>query len=383
MVTKERNIIAPRFRVYGEIVEFETERHLEWFFWDAVLAKIGLKPLKRQHICREGVCDILAQGIENQLVIIELKNTQDSHVIKQITSYFHALKEEQPFAEQIDYTKPIDLCTVCPSYSDRTELVLEYHKLDFTLLSYRTKRNNNGFVFTLYKWIEKTELTTIEIPLSFEDYPRFSLPDPPKSFVDLLEKSSEYEKRWVIQIRDQIYRFAQDLNYKISEKSEGKWTRFERNKQNPITEIGWDNKRDGLAIYLWLPFATINGKWNMRGTRGDNYRRTSMMRIWVVDGIVKYIGYIENGRKSWLIVTSDELKDAKFTQPTKLNKWMKYGDNRYWKGLAMPTQFYLQVMTLTDRSNTLNAFVELALQHSLQRIKKSRQKDSIETISDL
>jgi hypothetical protein len=229
---------------------------------------------------------------------------------------------------------------------------------------------------------KKTELATIEIPFSFKEHSIFSLPDPPKSLVDLLGKSTEHEKQWVIQIRDQIYQFSQDLNYKISEKSEGKWTRFERNKQNPITEIGWDNKRDSLAIYLWLPFTTINGRWNMRGARGENYRRTSMMRLWVVDGIVKYVGYIENGRKSWLIVTSDELKNEKFTQPTKLNKWMKYGDSRYWKGLAMPTQFYLQAMTLTDCSDTLNAFVELALQHSLQRIKKSRKKDNIETISD-
>ncbi len=148
-----RSPILPRFRVYGEIAEFETERHLEWFFWHTVLTKIGLKPLKSQHTCREGICDILAKGAKNQLVIIELKNIQDSHVIEQITTYFDALKEEQPFAEQIDYTKPIELYTVCPSYRYQTELTLKYHQLNFTLFSYTVKRNNTGFAFTLYLWL--------------------------------------------------------------------------------------------------------------------------------------------------------------------------------------------------------------------------------------
>ena len=117
--------ILPRFRVYGEIAEFETERHLEWFFWYTVLPKIGLKPLKSQYICREGICDILAKGNENQLIIIELKNVEDSHVIDQITAYFDALVEEEPFGEQIDYNKPIELYTVCPTYRNRTATTLQ------------------------------------------------------------------------------------------------------------------------------------------------------------------------------------------------------------------------------------------------------------------
>lgn len=110
----------------------------------------------------------------------------------------------------------------------------------------------------------------------------------------------------------------------------------------------------------------------MRGVRGDNYKRTAMMRLWLIDGIVKYIGYIENGRKSWLIVTNDELKNGKFTLPTKLKKQKWGGNLRYWKGLAMPTEFYLETMGISNNSLCLSTFVELALKHSLQRQKKSR-----------
>ena len=378
-MTNQDSLILPRFRVYGESAEFETERHLEWFFWYTVLPKIGLKPLKSQHTCREGICDILAKGNQNQLVIIELKNVEDSHVIEQITAYFDALIEEKPFSEQIDYTKPIELYTVCPTYRNRTVTTLKHHKLKFTLLSYAVKSSSQGFIFTLYEWLTKTEIAKIDIPRSAEIEPTINLPDPPKAFVNLLGNCSENEKKWAIEIRDQIYQLSQSLNYRIYEKPDGKWVRFERNKQNPIAEIGWENKRESLAVYLWLPFVTINGQWNMKARARDSYKRTAMMRLWIVDGTVQYVAYIENQRKSWLVVTDEEIQTGKFTKPVKLQR---KADSAYWKGLAMPTDVYLNLMELTARSHSLNAFVELALEHSLQRLTKSRQKNIIEVESD-
>ncbi len=378
-MTNQSSPIVPRFRVYGERAEFETERHLEWFFWYTVLPKIGLKPLKSQYTCREGVCDILAKGHENQLVIIELKNVEDSHVIEQITAYFDALIEEKPFDEQIDYTKPIELYTVCPTYRNRTVTTIKHHKLKFTLFSYAVKSIGQGFVFILYDWLTKTEIAKIDLPIAPESLPTLNLPDPPKAFVDLLGNCSENEKIWAIEIRDQIYQFAQSLNYKIYEKPDGKWVRFERNKQNPIAEIGWENKRESLAVYLWLPFVTINGQSNMKAVERDSYKRTAMMRIWIADGIVRYVAYIENQRKSWLVVTDEEIQMGKFTKPVKLQR---KGRSAYWKGLAMPTDIYLDLMSFPARSHSLNAFIELALEHSLQRLTKSRQKTIIEVESD-
>ncbi|MBD2179020.1 DUF91 domain-containing protein [Pseudanabaena sp. FACHB-1998] len=375
-MTNQDSPILPRFRIYGGSAEFETERHLEWFFWYTVLPKIGLKPLKSQHTCREGICDILAKGNQNQLVIVELKNVEDSHVIEQITAYFDALIEEKPFSEQIDYTKSIELYTVCPTYRNRTVTTLKHHKLKFTLFSYAVKSSNQGFIFTLYEWLTNIEIAKIDIPIAVEIAPTLNLPDPPKAFVNLLGNCSECEKIWAIEIRDQIYQFAQSLNYKIYEKPYGKWVRFERNKQNPIAEIGWENKRESLVVYLWLPFMTVNGQCNMRR---DSYKRTAMMRLWIDDGIVRYVGYIENQRKSWLVVTDEEIQKGKFTKPVKLQR---KGLSAYWKGLAMPTDIYLDLMGFTPRSHSLNSFVELSLEHSLQRLTKSRQKTIIEVEPD-
>ena len=89
----------PRLRVFGEVAEFETEQQLEQFFLDTVLPKIGLKPLASQYACAQGICDILALDPSNQLVIIELKNTKDTHVIEQLTRYLDALAAEKPFSD--------------------------------------------------------------------------------------------------------------------------------------------------------------------------------------------------------------------------------------------------------------------------------------------
>lgn len=224
-------------------------------------------------------------------------------------------------------------------------------------------------MFTLRNWVTQEEIVQIEILTNTKITHNFKLPEPPKSFVDLLGKCSDEERKWTIQIRDLIYQFARDNNYKIAENPDGKWTRFQRTKQYPIAEVGWDNRRATLAIYLWLPFTTINGRDDMGKIWGERYKRTAMMRLWVVNGFVKYIGYIENGRKSWLIVTSDELEDRKFSLPTKLKKWR--GDDSYWKGLAMPIDYYLKMMKLSESSNSLIELVELALNYSLQRQKKA------------
>jgi hypothetical protein len=371
MLTDKNNMVLPRFRVYGEIAEFETERHLEWFFWDTVLIEMGLKPLANQYSCREGICDILAKGTDNQLIILELKNTQDSHVIEQITAYFDDLKVEKPFSEEIDYTRPIELYTVCPRYSSRTSQVLKYHKLDFTILTFNVISFNQGFRFTLWNWATQEKIAQIEISNTTEISKDFNLPDPPKSYVDLLGKCSDVQKNWIVQIRDQIYQFACNSNLKISENPDGKWTRFERTKQFPIAEIGWDNKRDDLAIYLWLPFTTINGPSNLKWG-GDKYKRTAMMRLWVVGGEVESIAYVENGRKSWVVVTQDEIEKQIFSRPTKMSRG-GYGGSDYWKGLAMPTQYYLGTMGIIVKSYSLTEFVELALENALQRFKKSQK----------
>jgi hypothetical protein len=416
MLTSKLNTLEPRFRVYGDVVEFETERQLEKFFCDVVIFKLGLKFLANQYICKNGVCDILAKGNNNQLIIpilssrsfedrrafptptttdsincsnphssvgawtitgnnnqliiIELKNTKDSHIFEQITAYFDALENERPFSEQIDYNQTIELITVCPTYSDRARYIMS-HISNLKAIYYELKPQQQNLKFTLFDYLSKSELVSIQISTSSRLTPEINLPVAPKSFIDLLNKCSIEEKDWAILIRNQIHNFSQEFNLRISETPVGKWLRFEKTKQFPIAEIGWDAKRSNLAIYLWLPFLTINGRIN---NSRDSYHRTSMMQIWVVNRNVQYLAYIENGIKSWAVVTNDEINTGAFTRPVKLNKWMSYGNSRYWKGLAMPTQFYLNHLKPEIETNNLSSFLKLALSHLVLRLKKSKRQ---------
>jgi hypothetical protein len=76
---------------------------------------------------------------------------------------------------------------------------------------------------------------------------------------------------------------------------------------------------------------------------------------------VKYIGYIENGRKSWLIFTKQELDNRFFAKPNKLkgsrNSTNPYYYQPYWKSLAISTDVYLKLIEISECSHSLNKFV--------------------------
>lgn len=369
----------PKFKIFGKVAEFESEQYLERFFLNAVLPEIQLRPLASQHVCGQGICDILALGQNNQLVIIELKNTKDTHVIEQLIRYLDALAVEKPFSDQVDYARPIELYAVCPDYADSLEMTLKYHRLIFNVLAYRVENEEQTHRFHLWNWLSNEAIAHIEIP-RIQNSDTVVLPDPPKAFLKLLERCCDRDRSQANLIRQQIYKFSAQHNYKICERADGQWVRFERNKQYPIAELGWDGQRRELAIHLWLPFTTINGRSNMK-RYPKKYRRTSMMRIWTDSNKVQYLGYVHNGRRRWLIVTFQEIKDEKFPIPTKLNKWLKYtGDycrvsmGSYWKGLAMPFATYVETMNMPNLETSFKEVVQLALDHSLKRYSQQRNR---------
>ncbi|MBD0389628.1 MAG: DUF91 domain-containing protein [Nostoc sp. C3-bin3] len=103
-------------RKIGEGWEFASEFALEDFIWDNLQQLLGFIPLKRQYAAKSEFCNILALNDDKQLVIIELKNTEDRYVIQQLTRYYDNLLDERPFAQQIDYNQPVKLIAAAPSF---------------------------------------------------------------------------------------------------------------------------------------------------------------------------------------------------------------------------------------------------------------------------
>lgn len=111
--------------------EFVNEAALEDFVWDNLKPLLNLTPLKRQYFVRGEACDILAVDDNRQLVVLELKNTEDRYIVQQLTRYYDALLEVKPFQAEVDYGKPVRLVAVAPNFHRHNEIDRKYHKLIF------------------------------------------------------------------------------------------------------------------------------------------------------------------------------------------------------------------------------------------------------------
>ncbi|MEC4986752.1 MAG: endonuclease NucS, partial [Oscillatoria sp. PMC 1076.18] len=68
--------------------QFDSEAVLEDFVWDNLETLLGLTPLERQYSVNGQYCDLIALGENQQLVVIELKNTEDRYIVQQLTRYY-------------------------------------------------------------------------------------------------------------------------------------------------------------------------------------------------------------------------------------------------------------------------------------------------------
>ena len=121
----------------GERWDFPSEAALEDFAWANLPQLLGLTPLKRQYFINGQICDILALGKNQQLVVLELKNTEDRYIVKQLTRYYHALLEEKPFSKEINYEQPIRLVAIAPSFHRDNYIDRKYNHLSIEFLQFK------------------------------------------------------------------------------------------------------------------------------------------------------------------------------------------------------------------------------------------------------
>lgn len=129
---------------------FKSERDLEDFVWVHLKDLFGLQGLKRQHTIKPDVCDILAVDKARKLTILELKNTTDRYIVQQLTRYYDRLITEKPLAADIDYSLPIRLIAIAPTYHEHSLIDQKYNALDIELLTYEVLEAEDASIcFTL------------------------------------------------------------------------------------------------------------------------------------------------------------------------------------------------------------------------------------------
>lgn len=122
-------------KLAGNTWEFANETALEEFIWDNLTAIFNLIPLERQRRINGERCDIISVSQNKQLVILELKNSQDRGIVQQLTRYYANIANNKLF--DVDYNLPIKLIAITPSFHPHNYIDREYSKLKFEFIEFK------------------------------------------------------------------------------------------------------------------------------------------------------------------------------------------------------------------------------------------------------
>jgi len=261
----EKRALAMLEKIEGKW-KFESEADLENFVWTHLESLLGLKPLKRQYSAKGEWCDILALTENRQLVILELKNTEDRYVVQQLTRYYDNLLEEKAFETEIDYRLPIRLVAITPSFHRHNFLDQKHHKLDFEFLLFEVIQERNQLYLSLKKRNQEL-ISRLRIPYPEEKIideaeniaSSITIPPTPKALQKALKNESTEKQNIILKIREKILRFDE----RIGEKSTAVTTTYGKKKVNDqlVTIpskfcVGFQkpSSSPNLELFLYLPF---------------------------------------------------------------------------------------------------------------------------------
>ncbi|OKH11071.1 hypothetical protein FACHB389_36885 [Nostoc calcicola FACHB-389] len=267
-------------RKTGNSWEFATEADLEDFVWANLKQLLGLTPLKRQYYVNGQFCDILALGENKQLVVLELKNGEDRYIVQQLTRYYHALLENKPFQEEIDYGQTIRLIAIKPNFHRDNFIHIKYNQLSIEFFEFTVLPERFHYLLEI-KNLDNGKVLTIELPHndreSNEDIPR-----PPRGLIKRLAKCSPEQQEGILKIRQKILSFdkrMEETSYNVSLRYGNGNTKTSK----LCAEFYFDSK--GVpVIFLWL------------GLKNNSSDRISRARIWTDwQGNALLEGYVPSG----------------------------------------------------------------------------------------
>jgi hypothetical protein len=110
----------PRIAYTANNLRFQSEEDLEIYIenhFDELFPDLEL--LQRQFRLHTQRYDLLCRHKQTyQAVLLELKNEDDRSIIWQLVRYRHLILSKRPFPEQIDYSRPIELIAIAPSFHE-------------------------------------------------------------------------------------------------------------------------------------------------------------------------------------------------------------------------------------------------------------------------
>jgi Endonuclease NucS len=126
-----------------------SEEALENFVYIHLHVLLDLKPLKCQYTVNGEICDILALGRLGELVILELKNSEDRYVVQQLTRYYANLIEKKPLQDEVNYNLPIRLIAIAPGFHRHNWIDREYSKLEIDFFQFKIVDSEEKIYFNI------------------------------------------------------------------------------------------------------------------------------------------------------------------------------------------------------------------------------------------
>lgn len=354
--------------------QFKSEVNLEHFVWSNLPNLLQLTPLQQQYFVKGQVCDLLGVDAQRRLTVIELKNSEDRYIVQQLTRYYAALREVQPFTEQVDYQQSIQLIAIAPSFHRDNYTDRHYSTLSIRFLQFVLSGNSQDLYLRLME-VDGDFGTAIQIPT--QPTAASEIPSPPRVLLNILNKSSAPTQAVLLQLRQRILSF----DGRMQEQTSMGCVSYGRGKGKPCAEIRFDPQRNCPVLFLWLPLQL----------QGLNRKRfTARMRIWTVDwATVSDLGHVPKGLgkmvslREWEELTVRPLNKALPRQKilkeqyfnsedyrkrlVERNKFLGY-DASYRSGIALSFERYRQYTGQPTLPAQLNAVVEVALQTWLNRL---------------
>ena len=275
--------------------KFASEAALENFIWGNLPQMFGVTPLKQQHFANGEICDILAVDSDRGLVVLELKNVEDRYLIQQLTRYYANLLIEKPFQAEVDYSRPVRLIAVAPTYHRHNLIDKTHSTLHFELLQFSVVREDEAF-YLLLKAVEQESVERYLIPYqTIKTSTVENVSEPPELLMRWLGGCAREEQEGFLKVRSKLLACSPRMKETVNRSS----IQYGSGKTRLCAEILFQQKAQRPVLFLWLPTpSSYVFSRNREMPDGSIQVRNYLMgrlRIWTDGKTISHLGHIPEG----------------------------------------------------------------------------------------
>jgi hypothetical protein len=343
-----------RLQRSGDRWWFQTEADLEEFLWLRGEEIFGWRWLARQLAIDGQFCDLVAVDRDGALVVLELKNEEEKYIVQQLTRYFHALIEARPFADVVDYSLPIRLLAIAPSFhrhslTDRLYSILNFEFIQFEILKQEKFFCSFTNIESLYQFTDTLGFITRN-HLKTIDNEAFS---PPLKLRRRMSKLSEHHQSRIFEIRKLILAFDD----RIQEFIEPSAIVYGNGKSNRCAELKI-NKANEPYVFLWLPNIRLSGS-----------RAISRMKITSQD-LVTVQQFHQHSIRGYAVKNFRGGKWSRELNEKSPKDFVDYFIKHRGWDRPLVEEVYAKIIKNPERANSLDLLIEISLDEWLKRINK-------------